>query len=188
MDEEIFIKKMTLDDVLEMRKFQNNESPLLSGYNFTASTPLECKFWYYVKTSGHSNYFVCFLGNRVIGYVSMKSIDCKNGTSTLGIVLDPKYQGKGLGKKILVKFYNYYFGLGFKDMTLQVDFFNIRAQKLYESIGFKRYGRSYQIFYGDVDKYDLSMRKYFVFIGEYIFSKVYLMRLKKEDFADFLEG
>lgn len=167
-----------------MRSFGKNKNILLKSYDFWPKTFFECAYWFYKKTESNSKrYFSIVYYGKVIGYLSMKEIDEEDKTSTLGIVLDPNFQSMGLGKKILIKFLNmYFYDYCFDELTLSVDFFNERAKRLYESLGFNIYTRGYQLFDGDRSDIEKSCYKYFVFKGKYTLSKVWFMTIFKEDF------
>lgn len=184
MTNDIFIKKMDVKDVLNMRSFGKNKNPLLKSYDFWPKSLFECAYWFYKKTEKKSKrYFSVSYFGKIIAYLSMKDIDEDEKSSTLGIVLDANFQSMGLGKKILIKFLNiYFYDYNFNEMTLSVDFFNERAMKLYESLGFNVYSRGYQLFDGERADISDEDRKYFVFKGKYTLSKVWFMTLFKEDF------
>lgn len=184
MTNDLIIRKMDVKDVFYMRNFGKNKNILLKSYDFWPKSIFECAYWFYKKTEGKSKkYFSIIYFGRVIGYLSMKEIDEDEKTSTLGIVLDANFQSMGLGRKILIKFLNmYFYDYRFDELTLSVDFFNERAMRLYKSLNFFIYSRGYQLFDGvraDICDED---KKYFVFKGKYILSKVWFMTLFKENF------
>lgn len=53
------------------------------------------------------------------------------------IAVNPKYQGKGIGGKLLRYGFDIAKKKGFKKVSLNVDFDNPRAEKLYAKLGFK---------------------------------------------------
>ena len=105
------------------------------------------------------------------------------GTSVLGLVLDPNFQSAGYGKRIMEKFLELYFeDYGFDEMTLTVDMFNERAIRLYKSLGFKVVGCGYQIFDGERWQISKDDEKFFVFKKGGILSKMWEMKISYEDF------
>ena len=81
--------------------------------------------------------FVEMEGNRAVGLLDL-SIDKKKGDYNIEIVLiDRRYQGKGFGKFMLRFAVDYLKKAGAKKLTIGVNRFNIPAQRLYKSVGFK---------------------------------------------------
>ena len=73
-----------------------------------------------------------------IGEMNYRSVG--NGTAEIGIkICVPSCQNRGLGKKILRMFIGGLFGdLGFEEIILDTNLNNLRAQHVYESLGFER--------------------------------------------------
>ena len=81
--------------------------------------------------------FVEMEGERAIGLLDL-SVDKKKGDYNIEIVLiDRRYQGKGFGKFMLRFAVDYLKKAGAKKLSIGVNRFNIPAQKLYKSVGFK---------------------------------------------------
>ena len=184
MNEDIEIRKMNVKDVVSMRSFGKNKNRLLRSYDFWPRTLTECAYWYYKKTEKQDRrYFVASIKGKIIAYISSKDIDVDEGTSVLGLVLDPNFQSAGYGKRIMEKFLERYFeDYGFDEMTLTVDMFNERAIRLYKSLGFKVVGRGYQIFDGERWQISKDDEKFFVFKKGRILSKMWKMKISYEDF------
>ncbi len=81
--------------------------------------------------------FVEMEGERAIGLLDL-SVDKKKGDYNIEIVLiDRRYQGRGFGKFMLRFAVDYLKKAGAKKLSIGVNRFNIPAQKLYKSVGFK---------------------------------------------------
>lgn len=175
---------MNVKDVVSMRSFGKNKNLLLRSYDFWPKTFTECAYWYLKKTEKRDRrYFVASIEGKIIAYISSKDIDMDEGTSVLGLVLDPNFQSAGYGKRIMEKFLSMYFeDYGFDEMTLTVDMWNGRAIRLYKSLGFKVVGRGYQIFDGERWQISKDDEKFFVFKKERILSKMWEMKISYEDF------
>lgn len=57
------------------------------------------------------------------------------------LAITPQYRGKGFGSKIIKKVIEYGIENNFKRVTLDADFRNNEARKLYEKIGFKTFNK-----------------------------------------------
>ena len=81
--------------------------------------------------------FVEMEGEKAIGLLDL-SVDKKKGDYNIEIVLiDRRYQGRGFGKFMLRFAVDYLKKAGAKKLSIGVNRFNIPAQKLYKSVGFK---------------------------------------------------
>lgn len=81
--------------------------------------------------------FVEMEGEKAIGLLDL-SVDKKKGDYNIEIVLiDRRYQGRGFGKFMLNFAVDYLKKAGAKKLSIGVNRFNIPAQKLYKSVGFK---------------------------------------------------
>lgn len=81
--------------------------------------------------------FILMEGMRSIGLVAFK-IDKKNETYYIeSVLIDKKYQHRGFGKIMMMKGLEYLESQGCKYLTIGVNRFNVAAQKLYKSVGFK---------------------------------------------------
>lgn len=172
--------RMNINHVLKMRSWQKNENPLLESYDFWPRTFDECNYWYLKKTEkSYNEYYVYVDNDEIICYVSIKNINKKIGSATLGIVMNPAYQSKGYGYIIMQDFLKRYFDHGYKSMNLTVARFNARAIKLYKKLGFKIERRTYSLFDGNKEQIDKDSRDYFIFLPGLIISKDYLMSIRR---------
>lgn len=73
-----------------------------------------------------------------IGEMNYRNVG--NGTAEIGIkICNPACQNRGLGKKLLRMFIDGLFGeLGFSEIILDTNLNNLRAQHVYESLGFEK--------------------------------------------------
>ena len=87
----------------------------------------------------HNNYrHIIEYNNTPIG--EMNYIELKDNVCDIGIkICEFSYQNKGLGKQILSLFISNLFDeLKFKKVILSTDLRNLRAQHVYEQLGFKK--------------------------------------------------
>lgn len=89
--------------------------------------------------SAHKNHklFVEMEGERAVGLLDL-SVDKKKGDYYIEIVLiDRRFQSRGFGKFMLRFAVDYLKKAGAKRLSIGVNRFNIPAQRLYKSVGFK---------------------------------------------------
>lgn len=135
---DLSFRKMELSDVFTFRNWGRHKSPLFFDYNFIGESEEDIIEWFKWKTKRPlSEYFVIEKDGRIIGYLSLKNINKILKRGELGLVLDPNYINKGIGKKILGLFLNYLRARGFKKIILFVAQYNKRARRCYEELGFK---------------------------------------------------
>ncbi|WBY00160.1 ribosomal protein S18-alanine N-acetyltransferase [Ramlibacter tataouinensis] len=87
--------------------------------------------------SGYQAQLLC-AGDQVVGYfVAMKGVD---EVHLLNITVAPAWQGQGWGRLMLDGLAAWSRGQGAQWLWLEVRVGNLRAQRLYEHIGFRRVG------------------------------------------------
>ena len=94
--------------------------------------------------------------NKMIGTVSLESINHINRCATLGIFIgDKDFRSKGYGKEAIKLTLEYGFKyLNLKNIKLDLMEFNERALKCYKKCGFKEYGRRRKCRFVDGKYYD----------------------------------
>jgi len=88
-------------------------------------------------------HFVVEAGGEIIGQVSLKNDEnLPSRAVTFGIMIGAGYLGQGYGTKASVLLLNYAFGiLGYHKVNLDLFEYNVRAQTMYEKLGFVHEGR-----------------------------------------------
>ncbi len=89
--------------------------------------------------AAHKNHklFVEMEGERAVGLLEL-SIDKKKGDYNIEtVIIDRRYQGRGFGRFMLRFAVDYLKEAGAKRLSIGVNRFNIPAQRLYKSVGFK---------------------------------------------------
>lgn len=82
---------------------------------------------------------------RLVGRISLREVDQRQGTARLGVTFGAPYVSRGLGSEALAIFLEYYFGeLGFERMVLDVAGANLRAVRCYERLGFRAVGNDWR--------------------------------------------
>jgi len=81
--------------------------------------------------------FVGMEGDRPVGLMVLQSNKKTQEFYFSILLVDERYQGRGFGKIMLKWGVEYFKQQGAKELTIGVNRFNISAQKLYKSVGFK---------------------------------------------------
>lgn len=94
--------------------------------------------------------------NRLIGSISLNSVNLLNRTSTLGIFIgDQSGRNKGYGTEAIQLMLDYGFNyLNLNNIKLDVFEFNERAISCYKKCGFKEYGRRRKSYFLNGKYYD----------------------------------
>jgi RimJ/RimL family protein N-acetyltransferase len=80
--------------------------------------------------------FAGLLGDRVVASLIVRELDRAAGVGELGIILDPAWIGRGLGRRILAAFISVLAAEGFRRLQLEVAGYNERAIAAYRAAGF----------------------------------------------------
>ena len=113
--------------------------------------------------------FIIEYENIPIGEMSYKHIDAKTAEISIKIC-DITYQNKGIGRIVLSLFITMLFDKGYDAIILDTNLNNKRAQHVYETLGFKKNGVSYDCWRDQTGKLQSAV--------DY--------RLTKEDFISFI--
>lgn len=79
-------------------------------------------------------YLVARVGDEVVGYAGLLVIADDGHVATIAV--DPRWQGRGIGRCLLRELVRAALGLGVDQMTLEVRVSNLGAQHLYQAFGF----------------------------------------------------
>ncbi len=187
----VMIRKLKIEDVFGMLKWGAHTDPLYFDYNFPKLKDEEVKEWFKIKSQSKNK--KCFgifnEEERIIGYLSIKNIIKFTKSSTLGIVLDPKYMNKGYGTEAIKIFLEYYFyRLKMKTMHLDVAKFNKRAINCYIKCGFTKIGESKQKLQIQASNFEdiryKTDKQYFYFDRKKkkVYSYLYKMKISKASY------
>lgn len=185
----IMIRRFSLEDAISMRNWGEHKNPLFGDYNFPYFDEEDIREWFGMKTFGWTKkYFSVYNEeNNFIGYIGIKQIKRFRRESTLGIVFDPNHINKGYGTEALKLFLKYYFeDLNMNILHLEVDQFNKRAIRCYETCGFKRTNKYLDIFHDQsVNVADPDIREAinsFVIKQGKIYNYIYKMKIDKKTY------
>jgi RimJ/RimL family protein N-acetyltransferase len=135
---EVVVRPLELKDVQQMCQWGTHEDLRYLPYNFPYKRPLDLLFWYKSKKRPFKRYiFGAFIGEELIGYITLKQIKWVKREAFMGIAFNPSLVGNGYGTAAL----NAYLELvrkryGMKRIFLKTACFNLRGQRCYQKVGF----------------------------------------------------
>jgi len=141
--ENVRLREVRRDDLVPFLRFVNDQEVtkyLLIEPPFTMEHEEK---WYEMVCAGNDITFtVETVDGRVIGNISLRDIDRRNGKAMLGIMIGEKEsQGKGYGTEAIGLLLRHAFeGLGLVRIYLTVDSRHAHARRCYERCGFKNEG------------------------------------------------
>ncbi len=119
-----------LDDLVDAQNkiFVDYLVPIRSSRNF---------FTDFLKSVGGdlANVLVALDGNRIVGYATPVHDGKEGWVGGIGVM--PGYRGKGIGSRLMAETEGLLSGAGAETVFLEVIEGNMRAQKLYEKLGYK---------------------------------------------------
>lgn len=142
---DLVLRPMLLSDVKQMENWRLHEDPWFYHYNFDCRTESERVTWLKSKRVLLTrDIFGLFLGERMIGFISIKNYKWLTRTAEMGISLDLNFVNRGCGSEGLKLYIDYVFKhTFFKRIALRVATFNERAIHAYLKAGFKITKKTY---------------------------------------------
>ncbi len=102
-------------------------------------------------------FFVAFVEGKPVGFLALQP-DCRFHGEIIPeiheLVVDPKYQGLGVGKRLMEKAFDYLREKGFSRVALWVGEKNENAKRFYEKLGFRVTARQGSWLRMEKDLYD----------------------------------
>lgn len=184
------LEPLKISDGKKLKDWTSYESPLFLGYNYNNLSDKEIILWFASKQPRfNSSYFSIYVEDDLIGYIGLKEINKYLKTAKLGVVFDSKWTSKGYGSLVMKDFLDYCFKeLKFRRIDLEVNSWNHRALRLYEKFGFKYNSTKYLEFENqELNLEDEKFKKYsedFLFENGKIHTKIYVMKLKRQEYLD----
>ncbi len=134
--DDMVIRKANVEDAKTLCDWWNN-GELMKDVGFPNGLGKRVEEVEKQIVEGKKVLLMLLLGNKPIGEAVYG--DLNNGICEIGIkICEINLQGRGYGKRFLSLFINELFDTGYEKIVLDTDLENIRAQKLYEKVGFKR--------------------------------------------------
>jgi len=138
-----------ITDEIKIRDFTMEDSPLVEAFFKQMGAETRSFFdrgggnrknamKYFDKTAVNTVYFLAELSGEMVGYIFLWDMD--KCIPWFGIAVHENLKGRGLGKKLMHHAIEYAKKHNKGGILLTTHPSNIRAQVLYESVGFERLG------------------------------------------------
>ena len=123
--------------VTRLRRPGNEELVLLEAYDAEAFGPTGLRTYDLAVMAQAGAVFLAWLGGEMVGGCQLlRTIDEPTFLYVVGFYVRPQWQGKGLGRKLLLRVAEESRALGAEGLVLTVSPTNVRAHNLYVSAGF----------------------------------------------------
>ncbi len=134
----VAIRAMRREDVDAFATWAQHVDPLFRHYNLPAlSGPGADELWRFLSGAPEVRRpYAGLAGDRVVATLIVRDMDAATASGELGILLDPAYLGRGLGRRILRAFVEVLASEGFRRLHLEVAGYNGRAIAAYRASGF----------------------------------------------------
>jgi diamine N-acetyltransferase len=134
----VAVRPMRREDVDAFAGWARHSDPLFRHYNLPALSAADADdLWAFLSgTPEVRRPYVGLAGEQVVATLIVRGIDPSTAAGELGIMLDPAYLGRGLGKRILGAFAEVLANEGFRRLHLEVAGYNGRAIAAYRASGF----------------------------------------------------
>jgi len=108
------------------------------SWGFQPNTEEDIRYSLSLACCRREGVFFALIADKVVGYCWTRELGSKGEIWMLGV--DPAWQGRGVGRALLLQGIHHLRRRGFRHIRLTVDAENARALALYRSVGFRRAG------------------------------------------------
>ena len=153
----LYLSPMNIEDAPTYVKWLNDKTVSENlGLDMKVTTLEGEKEWLKKNQNDYNFAIVLKENDELIGNCSFDEIDLIHRNATLGIFIgDERNRGNGYGKEAIKLLLEYGFNnLNLNNIMLNVYEFNKRAIKVYESLGFKKFGTRHKSNYFKGKFYD----------------------------------
>lgn len=153
----LYLSPMSVEDAAIYVKWLNDPTVSENIGMDTKITTLESEKEWLKENQNKYNFAIVLKENdKLIGNISLIEVDLVHRNAVLGIFIgDDSNRGKGYGKEAIKLLLEYGFNnLNLNNIMLNVYSFNKRAIKVYESLGFKKFGTRHKSHYFKGKFYD----------------------------------
>ena len=157
---EVLVRPMKLNDIPQMGDWGRHEDLRYEAYNFPYRTQHEYYMWYRSKKKPFRRYlFGAFVGDELIGYITLKQIKWIRREAFMGIAFNPDRINSGYGTQALKAYLKIVVqDFGMKKIHLKTACFNIRGQRCYEKAGFRVVEQKFEPYEDQSQNFELMLK------------------------------
>jgi len=138
-DDEVHVRAMCRADLDVMRAWGRHSDPLFVSYNVPALSDADCDaYWSVLSARQKTRQYAGCLNGVFVAHVIVRKIDLAAGSADFGISSDPRFLGRGIGRRVIRALASELAADGFRLLTLEVAGFNRRAIAAYRAAGFRQ--------------------------------------------------
>lgn len=140
---DVSVRAAARADFEDLRRWGWHREPYLAEYNMPLLSEHDLDLLW-GKLTGTANQLLYhgFCGPVLIAQIKLRKLDRAGGCAELGIMMDPRFVGRGLGKAIVTQTIAIAFAdLGLGIIRLEVAAYNLRAVAAYRACGFAETSR-----------------------------------------------
>lgn len=130
------IRPMNLGEEASLASIQNLS--FAESWGFQPNTEEDIRYRLSLACCSYEGVFFAELEGKVVGYCWTRELNDRGEIWMLGV--DPVWQGRGVGRALLLQGIHHLRRRGFQRIDLTVDAENAKAISLYHSLGFRRVG------------------------------------------------
>lgn len=176
--EPIVVRPLELKDVEQMTRWGNHEDLRFLAYNFPYTSTLDHILWYRSKKRLLNRYiFGAFVGDQLMGYITLKQIKWVRREAFMGVAFDPNHLDQGYGTEAIKAYLDLVVHkYGMKRIFLKTACFNVRGQRCYGKVGFKEVERKFEPYEDQSQRFDMLMKyEGFQMLGDEIWTEYIYM-------------
>lgn len=158
-EDNLKVRMLELSDMPQMSQWGTHEDPRFFAYNFPYKRQIDYLLWYRSKKKAFRRYiYGVFLGERLIGYITLKHIKWIRREAQMGVSFDPDFLEKGYGTKAIQMYLELVFSnFRLDTIKLKTAGFNYRGQRCYHKVGFVPYETKFEPFEDQSQRFDLLL-------------------------------
>lgn len=136
-DDTVSVRPMERADLSVMRGWGRHTDPLFLSYNVPALSEADCDaYWDVLAARPRTRQYAGCYAGAFVTHAIVRKIDPAAGTADLGISSDPRFIGKGIGRRVIRELAGLLARESFRRLSLDVAGYNVRAIAAYRAAGF----------------------------------------------------
>ncbi len=156
----VTVRPLELKDVSQMSHWGRHEDLRYLPYNFPYTKPIDWLLWLRSKKRPFQKYiYGAFVGERLVGYITLKQINWFKREAFMGVAFDPALLSRGYGTAAIKSYLEQVTErFRMKRIFLKTACFNIRGQRCYEKAGFTFVERRFEPYEDQSQSFELLLK------------------------------